>query len=294
MSSLARAREATVLRQWQGAGYYARARHLHAAARQIVRDHQGRLPDSVEELRKLPGFGPYISRAVAALAFDWPVVALEANGRRVAARWWGVRGDPREPSTGRRLERRLASILPIGSAGAFNEAVMELGETVCLPRSPRCPICPVRAYCRAYATLRDPGAIPPVRGRPRRPHVRASVIVVESAGRYLVQRRPPTGLLGGLFEFPGGKIEAGEAPADAARRELYEETGIRLRRLDRLGVVRHGYSHFTVELHVFLGRLSPPAPQPRYPSQRWASAEQLTRLPLPKATEKIVALVRSD
>ncbi len=164
--ALARAREESVLRLWQGAGYYARARHLHAAARMLVRDHHdGRLPSSLDRLGELPGFGRYIARAVASLAFDVPVVALEANGRRVAARWWADRGNLGTVATQRRLERRLASILPSEHPGSFNEAIMELGETVCLPRTPRCTICPVRPHCRAYATLSDPGAIPRSRFR---------------------------------------------------------------------------------------------------------------------------------
>lgn len=292
--SLARAREETVLKIWQGAGYYARARHLHAAARLLRDEHGGRLPSSVEELEKLPGFGKYISRAVASLAFDAPVVALEANGRRVAARWWADRADVRTPATQRRLSRRLERLLPVGRSAAFNEALMELGETICLPARPRCSVCPVRAYCRAFATLPDPGSIPRRRGRVRRPHVRAAVVVVEAGGRYLVQRRPSSGLLGGLYEFPGGKIEAGETPIRAARRELREETGLRIGPLSPAGVVHHAYSHFTVELHIFRGRLT--GPLPRLPSrrQRWAGLGELRHLPLPKATEKVVTLVLGE
>jgi A/G-specific adenine glycosylase len=289
--ALARAREETVLRIWQGAGYYARARHLHAAARVLVRDYHGQLPSSLDRLEELPGFGSYIARAVASLAFDVPVVALEANGRRVAARWWADRGNVRAAVTQRRFERRLAAILPPKSPGTFNEAIMELGETVCLPRTPRCTACPVREHCRAYATLSDPGAIPLSPPPRRRRHVRAAVVVLEVRGRFLVQRRPSTGLLGGLYEFPGGKIERGETPVQAARREAWEETGLRLGRLEARGVVRHAYSHFTVELHVFRARLTR-RPSALQATSRWASPRELRRLPLPKATEKVVELVR--
>lgn len=288
--SLARAREEEVLKLWEGAGYYARARHLHAAARILLREHGGRLPASVTELERLPGVGEYISRAVASLAFSQPVVALEANGRRVAARWWADRGSVGTRATQRRITQRLEAILPRDAPGPFNEAIMELGETLCLPLRPRCPECPVRRSCRAFLTLPDPGSLPTRGRRPRRPHVRAAVVVLRSRQHYLVQRRPSSGLLGGLYEFPGGKIEAGETPEGAARRELLEETRIRAPPLRFAGVVEHAYSHFTVELHVFRGQLRgrrPPLPRR---SQRWVTREKLGRLPLPRATEKAIEL----
>lgn len=288
LESLARARVADVLRVWQGAGYYARARHLHAAARAVLADHGGRLPDTIDELERLPGVGPYTARAVASLAYGRPVVALEANGLRVAVRWFGERRDPRTGPARRRLEARLVALLPPRSAGAFNEALMELGETVCLPVTPRCTACPVSDRCRAFRELPEPGRLPARRRRRGRPHYRAAVVVVtDRDGRWLVQRRPLRGLLGGLWEFPGGKIRRGESPRAAARRELEEETGIRLRNLVPVGVVPHAYSHFTVDLHVFRGDLARSRPV-RSTTRRWLPPSRLRSLPLPKATEKIV------
>ena len=277
---------------WQGAGYYARARHLHAAARRLVEERDGRLPASVAELEELPGVGPYIARALASLAFGVPTVALEANGLRVAARWTREEGDLRRPPVRARLEAVLASTLPEGEAADFNEAVMELGETICRPRRPLCGTCPVAFACRARAELPDPGAIPSPRSRARRPHVRAAVVVLEHRGRWLVQRRPSSGLLGGLWEFPGGQIEPGESPVDAARRELREETGLEAGPLRPVGVVRHAYSHFSVELHAFRG--SPlGASLGSTPARRWVRPLELARLPLPKATEKVAALTQA-
>ncbi len=290
--SLARAPLPSVLKAWQGAGYYARARNLHAAARQIVTERRGIFPQTVDELETLPGVGPYIARAIAAIAFDLPVVALEANGRRVAARWWAERGDVRSTAMTKRLVRNLEGVLPSRHPGRFTEALMELGETVCLPSRPDCPRCPVREHCRAYSTLDDPGSLPRRHRRPPRPSVVAAVVVVESGGRYLVQRRAPTGLLGGLYEFPGGKLEPRESPRTAARREWREEVGSPAPRLTSAGVVHHAYSHFTVELHVFGGRIPlQERPSPR-PSQAWVRPEELMRLPLPRATEKIAEMLR--
>ncbi|MCI4368065.1 MAG: A/G-specific adenine glycosylase [Thermoplasmata archaeon] len=292
IEKLAQAKQGDVLKAWEGAGYYARARHLHKAAREIVRRHGGKLPENANALRELPGFGPYISAAVASIAFGERIVATEANGLRVTARLTLERGDPRSAIVRRRLEEHLASALPANRAGAFNEALMELGETVCTPRRPSCPDCPIASQCRAYRELDAPEILPHRPRRSRRPHHRVAVVVLESDGRWLVQRRPEHGLLGGLWEFPGGKIEPGESPADAARRELLEETGELAPSLRPIGVVHHSYSHFSVELHGFLGRRSsrrPPAVQG--PSRRWVSPEAFARLPVPRATHKIVALL---
>ncbi|MGI0071813.1 MAG: A/G-specific adenine glycosylase [Thermoplasmata archaeon] len=289
--ALAAAPLGDVLKAWQGAGYYARARHLHRAARELVAHRNGELPRTVAELEELPGVGPYVARAIASLAYGTPVVAIEANGLRVAARWTREEGDVRARAVRARLAAGLEAALPADDAGAFNEAVMELGETVCRPAAPRCGDCPVRSFCRAYRETDDPGRLPR-RPAPRvRPHVRGAVVALRERGRWLVQRRAPTGLLGGLWEFPGGKIEAGERPRDAAVRELAEETGRRPGPLVYRGVVRHGYSHFTVELHVFEGAPAVSAPRSRRTGQRWVTLGELGRLPIPKGTEKIARLL---
>lgn len=291
--ALAKAPLGAVLKVWEGAGYYARARHLHRAARELVAHHHGRVPARVAELEALPGVGPYIARAVASLAYDAPVVALEANGLRVAARWTREAGDLRQGSVRSRLAGALAAVLPTGSSAEFNEAVMELGETVCTPTRPRCAECPVSAFCRAYRETDDPGLLPHRPLRRPRPHVRAAVVVLRDRAHWLVQRRPLSGLLGGLWEFPGGKVEVGERPRDAAVRELREETGLRAGPLRPRGVVRHAYSHFTVELHVFEGALDRRRSRGgRAGRHRWVTPAELLRLPVPKATEKVVRLLR--
>jgi len=287
--ALARARPEEVLKLWQGAGYYARARRLHEAARQLARTTGGTIPRSVEELERLPGVGPYTARAIAAQAFGAPVVPLDANVLRVAARWVGETRDVRRPVVREALGSELARALPTADPGGFAEALMELGETVCLPRAPTCHRCPIAVRCWAFRELGAPETLPR-RPRPRaRPHRRAAVVALRQGDRWLVQRRAPGELLGGLWEFPGGKIEAGEAPESAARRELAEETGADAGPLRFLGVVRHGYSHFTVELHVYRGSARRPPRLGR--DRRWASRAEIARLPLPRATEKVLALL---
>lgn len=286
--ALARASEQEVLKTWEGAGYYARARHLHAAARRLVRERRGALPRTVSELRDLPGVGPYIANAVASLAFDEPVLALDANGIRIAARLTLDRGDVRQPRVRAQLATALEAELPRDRAGEFNEALMELGETICQPMVPQCHRCPVRRFCLAYRTLDRPGEIPVRRARPHRPHVVGSVVALESHGRWFVQRRDEPGLLQGLWEFPGGKLDPGESPLRGARRELREETGLRVGRLAPLGTIRHAYSHFTVALHLFVAHL-PEIPSAPRPKGRWVTLAELRRLPLPAATHRMLA-----
>ncbi|MGP8076898.1 MAG: A/G-specific adenine glycosylase [Thermoplasmata archaeon] len=290
VEALARAPLGRVLKVWEGAGYYGRAHRLHEAARRIVRERGGRLPSTVPELEEFPGVGPYIARAVAAIAFGRPELALEANGLRVAARWTREEGDLRAAPVRARLEATLVALLPQRQPGDFNEAVMELGETVCTPLRPRCSVCPATFACRAFRELPDPGTLPVRARHGRRPHVRAAVVLLSDRGRWLVQRRPPTGLLPGLWEFPGGRIEPGERPEAAARRELEEETGLTVRDLVRVGSVRHGYSHFTVELHAFTGRPESGSGTGTKSGRRWVTRSEFARLAVPKATEKLVTL----
>jgi A/G-specific adenine glycosylase len=291
VAALARASEHDVLKAWEGAGYYARARNLRAAAREIVGARHGVFPRTARELAELPGCGPYISAAVASLAYDEPVVALEANGLRVAARWTLEEGDVRREEVRARLRAALEHELPRDSAGAFNEAVMELGETVCLPRDPRCPECPVASDCRARQERPDPGGLP-VRSRlPERPHVVASIVALESGNRWLVRQRPVEGLLGGLWELPGGRVAPGESFASAARRELWEETGLAASSLVPLGIVRHAYSHFSVSLHLFGGPWDRAGDLRGDAPLRWVTRAEFERLPRPAATVRAMALV---
>jgi A/G-specific adenine glycosylase len=288
VEALARASEEDVLKAWEGAGYYARARHLHAAARRVVREFGGELPHRSAALRELPGVGPYIAAAVASLAFDEPDVALDANGLRVLARWTLERGDPRRPAVHRRLYGWAMEHRPSARAGRFNEGLMELGETVCVPHRPRCPECPIAPHCRARQELPDPGVIPLRRPSPTKPMVVAAVVAVSREARWLVLRRPSTGLLGGLWEFPGGKLEAGESAAHAARRELREETGLTAGTLEPLGIFHQEYSHFRVALHLFRGRSSRGKLRVRGRRHRWVGLTALRRLPLPRATLKMI------
>jgi A/G-specific adenine glycosylase len=252
LSALAAAELGEVLKVWEGLGYYARARHLHAAARQVMAQHGGRLPDTFEELVTLPGIGRYTGGALASLVFGRAVPAVDGNVRRVLCRLFAISDDVTLSRTQRRLEDLAAALLPPDRVGAFNEALMELGATVCTPRSPDCEGCPLRELCEAYRSG-DPEALPGRRPRQRTPHYDvAAAVLGREDGRVLVAQRKPDAMLGGLWEFPGGKRERGETLAQCLRREMMEELGVEVAVDEEpLLVLEHGYTHFRITLYVF-------------------------------------------
>lgn len=279
-----------VLKQWEGLGYYRRARNLHALARRVIEDHGGRLPRTREMLERLPGMGPYTAAAVASLAFGEDEAVVDGNVRRVLARLFALRSAP--PSRWREL---AASLLPRGRAGAFNEAMMELGATVCLPRRPRCGLCPLRPACAAYASG-DPTAFPEVRPAVRVPHlVVGAAVTWDDRGRMLIARRKDDAMLGGLWEFPGGKRERGETMKACIRRELQEEIGLTVAVGRRLVAVRHAYSHFTIELHAHECRPESGVARPIHCSAvAWIRPDQAGSYAFSRADLKILDAVQNS
>lgn len=288
LGDLAKARVEDVLKVWEGAGYYGRARRMHAAARLLHARPGDPWPRSVGELELLPGFGPYTARSLSALAFGLRAIALDANALRVLARLFLLR--PFDRSVARRAEQRGMVALQGHPPRAFNEGLMEIGQRFCTARAPRCEACPLGDLCLARKRLPDPAAFPPAPTRTPRPRVEAAVGILRRGNLILLDRRPEEGLLGGMWELPGGKLLPGEAPRQAVVREFREETGLSTRVVRALGVVEHDYSHLHVTLHVFLleggGH---PRPRGLVPLC-WAGPEELRRLPLPTATRRILEL----
>ena len=288
VEALADASLEEVLKLWEGLGYYARARNLHAAARQVVAAQGGQLPDTFEGLLSLPGVGRYIGGAVASLAFGRDVAAVDGNARRVLCRVMRIREDVTRSGVQRKLEALATDLLPRGRAGAFNEALIELGATVCAPRAPRCDRCPLRGLCLAYREG-DPEALPVRRPRRQVPHYDVAAAVTSRAdGRVLVAQRNADDMLGGLWEFPGGKREDGETLAGCLVREMREELDVEVEVGELLVVVRHAYTHFRITLHAFRCRLA--AGEPRCldcAAFRWVTLAELDALPMSVADRRI-------
>jgi A/G-specific adenine glycosylase len=294
LQALAAAPLEDVLKVWEGLGYYARARNLHAAARQIVAEHEGQIPDTFETLLALPGVGRYTAGAVASIACGRDVVAVDGNVRRVLARAFASREDVSRPAAQRKLETLAASLLPVGQAGAFNEALMELGATVCTPRAPRCDDCPVRDLCQARAAG-DPESLPVKRPRKAIPHyVVTAAVTIAADGRILVAQRHADDMLGGLWEFPGGKREEGETLPECLAREMREELDIEVEVGAMLTVVKHAYTHFRITLHAFRCRVV--AGEPRCldcAAFRWVTLAELDALPMSVADRKIAQALQA-
>ena len=277
-----------VLKAWEGLGYYARARNLRAAARRVVTTHGGQLPSTSEGLRDLPGVGRYIAGAIASIAFARDVAAVDGNARRVLCRVFAVLGDVTRSGVQRELEGLAASLLPSGRAGEFNEALMELGATICTPRAPHCEHCPLCTLCQAHAGG-YPEALPVRRPRPRVPHYDvAAAVTVRDDGRMLVAQRKLDDLLGGLWEFPGGKCEDDETLTECLVREMREELGVEVEVGEPVVAVRHAYSHFRITLHAFRCRLVSGEPCCLgCAAFRWVRPAELDVLPMSIADRKV-------
>jgi len=284
VSALARAPLNKVLKAWEGLGYYERAKRLHGAARRLCRESSGVLPRSEAELRQLPGFGPNTAAAVLSLGYGLPVPVLDVNVRRVIGRIKG-RADGKGVAADRAARLILADLIDRDHPAGFNQAMMELGALVCRPRQPSCPVCPVRRFCLAFRTGRPEIGAPAKKSRATR--IETVVAVIEREDRYLIQQRPPSGLMAGLWEFPGGKREKPESLEGALRRELREELGALVKSARLLVTVRHAYTRFRVTLRAYdtvLKRV--PALDPR--THRWVTLKGLKRYPFPSANSKII------
>ena len=288
---LADADEDRVLKLWEGLGYYARGRNLHKAAREIVKERDGRFPQTAGDWRTLPGVGPYTAGAIASIAFHEPVPVLDGNVKRLLSRLTDLDECIDETGTTRALWDLAAELVRGRVPGTFNQSMMELGARTCVPKRPRCARCPLRRLCASY----DAGTQleRPLR-RPRKelPHHRIVVGAIRKNGRYLLGKRPATGMLGGLWEFPGGKIEAGEDHARALKRELREELGISIRLGDHIATVQHAYSHFRITLDVYRCVHTGGSPRQRaHTALKWVQPSRFGEFAFPKANHKFLHLL---
>lgn len=294
VQSLAEASEQDVLLAWEGMGYYNRARSLHKAARQVMRDYGGKLPASREALIKLPGIGEYSAGAIASIAFGLDETAVDGNIRRVYARLFDVDTPIKSPEGLERVEQIAREQLPAGRAGDYNQALMDLGAMICLPREPRCEICPLKELC--LARQNDTQAERPVKSaKPEIPHWTVTAAVIWKDGKVLLARRPLNGLLGGMWEFPGGKLEAGESLKDCLKREIVEELDALIEVGEAFGVYEHAYTHFKVTLHAFTCRFA--SEEPDVDGAEfvvWAAPEDLQNYPMGKIDRDIARRIVSE
>jgi A/G-specific adenine glycosylase len=282
-----------VLKLWEGLGYYSRARNLHRAAQMIVTEFDGLFPASVEGLRKLPGVGDYTAGAVASLAFGLDAPVLDGNVMRIFTRLFDIEDDITQATTKKTLWALAGRLVPAGRAGPWNEGLMELGRRICTPKTPDCDHCPVAAHCetrRLGIQLERPVKAP----RPKTPHYDVTAAVTRrDDGRLLIAQRPAEGMLGGLWEFPGGKREPGETLPECLRREIREELGIEIEVGEQIGTVRHAYTHLRITLYAFECRLVRGEPQALGCADwAWVTIDELDRYAFPVTDQKIIAMLR--
>ncbi len=288
---LARADLDDVLKLWEGLGYYSRARNLHKAARKVVRESDGRLPATAKEWVNLPGVGRYTAGAISSIALGEKVPVVDGNVKRVLARLLDLDTSIDESHTDGLLWDVMDRLVQGRAPGDFNQAMMELGARVCTLKSPRCNTCPVRTDCNARRAGTQEQR--PVRSKKRAvPHHEIVVAAVKKNGRYLLGKRPPKGLLGGLWEFPGGKLERGESHEAALIREAKEELGITVQPGALVARVKHAYSHFRVTLNVYACTHVSGTPQAKVHTElKWVRPAEFEKLAFPKANHKFMHLL---
>ena len=287
INALACATLQEVLAVWEGLGYYGRARNLHRAAQIVMQENNGVLPGTIKQLRKIPGIGRYTAAAIASIAFGCDEATLDGNICRVMARYFNVSEEAHSTAGEQKLWRLAALHLPPGLAGEYNQALMDLGASLCTPKSPGCSQCPLEEGCHARALgiqEQRPVHLP----RPAIPHLVVTAAVICRDSLVLIACRPPHGLLGGLWEFPGGKQQDGEDLPTCLRREILEELGVEIEVGAHLGKYKHAYTHFRVTLYAFWCTLLAGEPRPLQAADvRWVSPAELAQYPMGKIDRQI-------
>jgi A/G-specific adenine glycosylase len=289
ISTLAEADEQEVLSIWEGLGYYSRARNLHRAARMVMDELGGDIPNTTKSLQRLPGVGPYTAGAIASIAFGLDCAAVDGNVRRVLSRLFNVTVPARSTEGEKVLWELAEQHLPSGQAGAYNQALMDLGATICTPTEPACNACPVKNNCLAYdlgVQEQRPVKLP----RKKVPHRIVTAGILRRDGKILLAQRHNQGLLGGLWEFPGGTLEDYDADLGAClRREIEEELGVSIGIGAAFGQYKHAYTHFRITLHAFFCELlNSDEPQPlASQALAWVSVEDLADYPMGKVDRMI-------
>ena len=274
---LAAADEDGLLKLWEGLGYYNRARNLHKAARLIVNEDRGGFPQTAEEWQRLAGVGRSTANAIASIAFGEPVPVLDGNVKRVLARLFDIRRSIDGSGTLAELWSLAQMLVAPRAPGDFNQALMELGARVCIPKRPRCDKCPVRQECDARARSRQ-GRLPVHRQKQPLPHHELVAAAIEKNGRFLLGKRPAGGLLGGLWEFPSGRVARGESHHEALARVLRDELGVKIKIGALAASVNHAYSHFRITLHVYRCALAAGRPRARrYSEIKWIRRPEFAR-----------------
>lgn len=283
-----------VLKVWEGLGYYSRARNLHKAARVVVESHHGRLPAQYNDLLSLPGIGPYTAAAIASIAFGEPRAVVDGNVIRVLSRLFAFDQEVQSASSKKWLQLAANYLLDTQNPGRHNESMMELGALVCTPSSPDCLSCPLSRECRAHQADNETH-FPVKKASTPTPHYDIAVGVIKDAqNRIMVQKRPMDAMLGGLWEFPGGKRNPEENIKATCKREVLEETGLEVEVGALIARINHAYSHFKITMHAYeCTLLSGNEPETDL-EWNWVAHEHLSEYAFPKANRTLIDLLLQE
>ncbi len=296
IATLAGAGEDEVLHAWEGLGYYSRARNLHKTAQKIIADH-GTLPTDYKELLDLPGIGPYTAGAIMSIAYNLNYPVVDANIERLFSRLYDIASPIKSKENKAFIWQKAKELLPSGTSRLFNQALMELGALVCLPKKPQCPNCPLSSDCLAYKH-------DSVHKRPVLPQKKKTIFIEMATGilvkesKVLIQKRQVDDVWANLWEFPGGRLKDGESPKQAVIREFYEETELRIDPHSKITSINHSYMHYRVTLHGFVCTLSgsdqnEPALHAAQ-QNKWVSWKELQDYAFPAGHRKLIDFIHNQ
>lgn len=295
LGAVAEAPEQAILKAWEGLGYYSRARNIQRAAQELLAAGSPAIPADHATLLALPGIGPYTAAAILSIAFNLPFPLRDANVERLFARLADIDSPLKHTATQKRLAVMAQTLLDTGAPRLYNQALMELGALVCTPKKPVCPICPVQTHCRALKA--DTVEFRPLpTGKQKKIEIIMACGILHHRGRVFVQQRLADDIWGGLWEFPGGRLEEGETPNQAAAREIAEETGWQAPVLAPFQTVVHHYTRYRVTLHGFIGEVSALPGEPVLSAAQqsaWVPVAQLSDYPYPAGHRMLVAALQT-
>jgi A/G-specific adenine glycosylase len=295
IQALAAAKLDTILKLWQGLGYYTRAKSLHKAAKIIVEKHNGKFPHTFEEILALPGIGRYTAGAIGSIAWGLRKPVLDGNVIRVFCRWYAIEENPADAKTRDKLWRIAEELLPAKNCGDWNQALMELGSEICTPKNPQCDQCPVRQFCKAFEKgLQE--TLPLRKKKKTVPHYPVAIaVIMNDKDKLLIDKRRHEGFLGGMWELPGGKKQKNETFKQTVQREVLEETGLQVETIKKICIVKHAYSHFSVTLHTYLCKpVSGKACPLGCEEVKWIRPTELNQFAFPSGTMKIFDCLRKN
>lgn len=295
IKAVAQAEEEKILKLWEGLGYYARARNLHRAAKIMLDEYGGEVPRNFDALLSLPGIGPYTASAIASIAYnlDYPVV--DANVERVFSRLFDIDSPVKEKEAQKRVKELSIRLLPKGHSREFNQALMDFGGLLCTPKKPQCTICPLASECLGLLRGVVHERPIPLKGKKILPIEMVTGIVVHDQ-RVFIQKRLAHDIWGGLWEFPGGRVEEGETAENAVCREYLEETELQVEVNEKITTVIHHYTRYKVILHCYLCSLTGDATPVLHAAQeaKWVAPEKLDEYGFPAGHRKLLGYISEN